>query len=285
MQAVAEGRLGWSSTPYAAYLRPAAARGHAWLRCAFTTRGTHLAPEGFNLSYDRGTRQVVDNRRAALLKALGLEEAPLYTVRQVHGNRVHVVDSEGQEGGLDGVAGVEADALVTHLPGTALGVLAADCLPIVLYALDTPLVAVVHAGRMGTFRRVAVAALSAIKHRFGVSGARMQALLGPAIGACCYDLDDRAAIPFQERFRDWKLFIKPSEMGKDTGRPWTMSLTAANELQLLSEGIPQAQIETVSPCTKCHCEHFFSHRAEGPTAGRGMAIVGIRNDGRELSLS
>ena len=108
---------------------------------------------------------------------------------------------------------------------------------------------------------------------------------GRPSGRAVYDLDDRAAIPFQERFRDWKLFIKPSEMGKDTGRRWTMSLTAANELQLLSEGIPQAQIETVSPCTKCHCEHFFSHRAEGPTAGRGMAIVGISYDGQDPSLS
>ena len=281
MQAVAEGRLSWSCTPDAAYLMPAATQGHPWLQCAFTTRAPHLATGGFNLSYDRGSRQVVDKHRAALLKALGLGGASLCTVRQVHGNRVHVVDSEVQQGG---VAGVEADALVTHLPDTALGVLAADCLPIVLYALDTPLVAVVHAGRMGTFRRVALAALSAIRRRFGVSAAQIQALLGPAIGACCYNLDDRAAGPFQERFRDWKLFIKPSEMGKDTNRPWAMSLTAANELQLLSEGIPQAQIEIVSPCTKCHCEHFFSHRAEGPTAGRGMAIVGIRNVGQESSM-
>jgi YfiH family protein len=244
-----------------------------------------LATGGFNLSYDRGTRHVVGKHRAALLKALGLEGSTLYTVRQIHGNRVHIVDSEARQRGLDGVAGVEADGLVTHLPDTALGILAADCLPIVLYALDTPLVAVVHAGRMGTFHRVAGSVLNAIKHRFGVRAARMQALLGPAIGSCCYDLDDRAAGPFQERFRDWKLFIKPSETYRDTSRPWTMSLTTANEIQLLAGGIPQAQIETVSPCTQCHCEHFYSHRAEGPTAGRGMAIVGIRSDGQQPPMS
>ena len=285
MQAVTEGRLRWSSTPDAAYLTPTATQGHPWLRCAFTTRGTPLETGGFNLSYDRGTRHAVGKHRAALLKALGLEGSTLYTVRQVHGNRVHIVDSEVRQRGLDGVAGVEADALVTHLPETPLGVLAADCLPIVLYALHTPLVAVVHAGRMGTFHRVAGAVLSVIKRRFGVRGARMHALLGPAIGACCYDLDDCAAGPFRKRFRDWKLFIKPSEMSKDTGRPWTMSLTAANEIQLLAGGIPQAQIETVSPCTQCHCEHFYSHRAEGPTAGRGMAIVGIRSDGQQPPMS
>ena len=285
MHAVTEGRMRWSSTPDAACLTPASTQGHPWLRCAFTARGAHLASGEFNLSYDKGTRHVVGRRRAALLKALGMEGSPLYTVRQVHGNRVHIVDSEVRQRGLDGTTGVEADALVTHLPDTALGVLAADCLPIVLYALDSPLVAVLHAGRMGTFHRVAGVVLSAIQRRYGIRAARMQALLGPAIGACCYDLDDRAAGPLQERFHDWELFIKPSVPCKDTGRPWTMSLAAANESQLLAEGIPQAQIETVSPCTKCHSEHFFSHRAEGPTAGRGMAIVGIRNDGQPNLMS
>ena len=282
MQAVAQGQLRWGSTHDAAYLTPASTQGHAWLRCAFTTRGARLLPAGFNLSYDRGTPHVVSQRRAALLKALGLEGSTLYTVRQVHGNGVHIVDSEVRQ---KGAAGVEADALVTHLPGTALGILAADCLPIVLYALDTPLVAVVHAGRMGTFRWVAGNVLSAVKDRFGIAASRMRAVLGPAVGACCYDIDDFAAGPFQERFPDWKLFIKPSGKCRNAGRPWRMSLTAANERQLLAGGIPQAQIETASPCTKCHREHFFSHRAEGPTAGRGMAIAGIRNVGQPASTS
>ena len=280
MQAVTERRLRWDTTPDACYLAPASAQGDPWLRCAFTTRGSHLPAGGFNLSYGRGNRRVVDKHRAALLKALGLEGSTLYTVRQVHGNGVHIVDAETRKRGPDSVACVEADALVTHLPDTALGVLIADCLPIVLYATDTPLVAVAHAGRMGTFHSVAGAVLSVIRHRFGVSASRMHALLGPAIGPCCHDLDDRAVGPFQKRFRDWKQFIKPQGMHKDTERPWTMSLTAANEMQLLAAGVPEAQIETVSPCTKCHCEHFFSYRAEGPAAGRGMAIAGIRNDGQ-----
>ena len=279
MQAVTEGHLHWNTTPSADYLTPASTREYAWLRCAFTARGAHLAPEGFNLGYDRGTRHVVSERRAALVNALGLKGSSLYTVRQVHGSNVFVVDSQVRQRSPDSVAAIEADALVTHLPDTALGVLAADCLPIVLYALDTPLVAVAHAGRMGTFHRIGAAVLGVIGQHFGVSAARMQALLGPAIGACCYDLDDHAARPFQEHFHDWERFIRPSDKHKDTGRPWRMSLTAANEIQLVDAGIPRAQIETVSPCTKCHCEHFFSHRAEGPTAGRGMAIAGIRNDG------
>ena len=276
MQAVAEERLLWHRTPEGAYLTPAALQDHAWLRCAFTTRQTDSAAGGFNLSYDRGPRHVVSRHRETLLKALDLEESTLHTVRQVHGNRVCVVDSAALQNGL---AGVEADALVTTLPNTALGVLAADCLPIVLYALHTPLVALVHAGRTGTLHLVARAAISAIKRQFGVDPAHLRALLGPAIGACCYDLDDRAVHPFQERFPDWQRFIKPSEGHRNAARPWMMNLAAANAGQLLAAGIPPAQIEFVSPCTQCYHEHFHSHRAQGPKAGRGMAIIGIRHHG------
>ena len=277
MQAVAEERLLWYRTSEVAYLIPAAIQGHAWLRCAFTTRRTESATDGFNLSYDRGPRHVVSRHREALLKALGLEGSALHTVRQVHGNRVCVVDSAALQNGL---AGVEADALVTTQPNAALGILAADCLPIVLYALHTPLVALVHAGRMGTSHLVTRAAIGVIKQQFGVHPTQLHALLGPAIGACCYDLDDRAVRPFQKRFPDWPRFIKPSERHRDTVRPWTMSLTAANEGQLLAAGVPPSHIETVSPCTQCHHQHFYSHRAEGPAAGRGMAVIGIRRNGK-----
>lgn len=276
MQAVSERRLLWRPTPEGAYLMPAAIRDHAWLRCAFTMRRIDSAADGFNLSYDRGLPHVVSRRREALLKALGLEGSALHTVRQVHGNRVCVVDSAALQNGL---ADVEADALVTTLPNTALGILVADCLPIVLFALHTPLVAVVHAGRMGTFHLVTRAALGVIKRQFAIAPAQLHAVLGPAIGACCYGLDDRAVRPFQEAFPDWQRFIKPSERPRDAARPWTMSLTAANADQLLAEGVPADQIETVSPCTKCHHQYFHSHRAGGPTAGRGMAVIGIRRNG------
>ena len=281
MQAVARGRLLWRRTPEVAYLAPVALQGHAWLRCAFTMRQTDSVAGGFNLSYNRGPRHLVSRHRAVLLKALALEGSALHTVRQVHGNRVHVVDSAALQNGR---ADVEADALITTLPGAALGVLAADCLPIVIYALHTPLVALVHAGRMGTFHLVTRAAIGVIRQQFGVDPGQLHALLGPAIGACCYDLDDRAVRPFQERFPDWQLFIKPNNRHRNAARPWSMSLTAANEGQLLAAGLPPAQLEIVSPCTRCHCEYFHSHRAEGATAGRGMAVIGIRHAGKPPRL-
>jgi hypothetical protein len=267
MQAVAEGRFLWRATPDVAYLEPALLSGHARLRCAFTLRHTAATDQALNLSFDRGQRAEVLANRQRVLQALGLGHTTLYTVRQVHGNQVCVVDAPAMQRGLQGV---EADALVTALPEVPLGVLVADCLPIVLYTLNPPVLALVHAGRMGTYHRIVHRVLEVLQQRFAVLPAQVHAVFGPAIGACCYTLDMRAVGPFQARFPDWEHFFTPR--GEDR---WSMSLTAANAAQLLAAGVPATHLHTADICTVCHNQHLYSHRAEGQEAGRGMGIAAL----------
>lgn len=268
MDALAAGRLLWRETDTVTYLEPTALQGHPWLRGAFTTRHAGCSGQALNLGFNQGETHAVLAHRQGLLQALGLAHAPLYTVRQVHGNQVCVVDADSLRQGLDGIA---ADALVTALPNVALGVLVADCLPLILYSLTTPVVAVVHAGRMGTYHTIVLRTLDVLAQRFDVMSADVHALLGPAIGGCCYRLDLQAVQPFQARFPDWATCFVPCDAGH-----WTMSLTTANTLQLLSAGVLPAHIETVSPCTVCHQTHFYSHRAEGQRAGRSMALAALQ---------
>jgi hypothetical protein len=276
MDAVLSGRLLWQQRAETLYLEPAIVGHHPWLRCAFSTRHASSQQQAFNLSFDRGERPVVLANRQHLLRAMGLTQATLSTVRQVHGNRVCVVDAEMLARGL---AGVAADALVTALPHTALGVLIADCLPIILYTHYTPVVAVVHAGRMGTYEQIVTNVLAVMQQRFAVAPAQVHAILGPAIGACCYTLDDRAVEPLQQRFSAWQTFIYPCRTATEDDRAWTMSLQAANTAQLCAAGVPAQHIEDLSPCTFCYNEHLFSHRAEGPGAGRGMAVAVLQYAG------
>jgi copper oxidase (laccase) domain-containing protein len=105
---------------------------------------------------------------------------------------------------------------------------------------------------------------------FGTSPLHVHAVLGPAIGACCYRLDMRAVQPFQEAFPTWEQFFCPQEPGY-----WTMDLLTANTLQLQAAGVPAMQIDTASVCTVCYNHDLYSHRAEGQAAGRGMAIVAL----------
>lgn len=264
----AEGRLLWRETATVTYLEPAALSASPALRCAFTTRHAGRSGQALNLSFAKGEHAEVLANRQRVLQALGLDQAPLCTVRQVHGNQVCIVEAAALQRGLTGVA---ADALVTNMPNVALGVLIADCLPVVLYALDTPVVAVVHAGRMGTYHRVVQHTIEVIAHRFATPPAQLHAVLGPAIGACCYKLDARAVRPFQERFPTWQQFFIPC-----APEHWTMDLLAATTLQLHAAGVSAAHIATASVCTACQNQDLYSHRAEGQEAGRGMALVALQ---------
>ena len=264
----AEGRLLWRETASATYLEPALLHTHPHLRCGFTTRHAGRTGQGLNLSFDKGERATVLANRQQVLQAMGLEHISLYTVRQVHGNAVCVVDAAARQHGLHGVA---ADALVTNLPDVALGVLVADCLPIVLYTTDTPVLGVVHAGRLGTLQHVVQQAVQVMTQRFAIVPADLHALLGPAIGACCYTLDIHAVRPFQQHFPTWEQFFLPCAPGR-----WTMDLLTANTLQLRAAGLPASQISNASLCTVCQHQDLYSHRAEGQEAGRGMALVAHR---------
>lgn len=267
MQAIESGRFIRHITSDVAYLEPASIKACAQLSCAFTLRQAGMSGRALNLSFDRGRQDEVKANRQRVLQTMGLSGMVLHAVRQVHGDQVCVVDAAAVRQGLHGV---EADALVTTLPATPLGVLVADCLPIVVYGFDPPVLALIHAGRMGTYRRIVRRVLAVIRDRLGVAPEHLRAILGPAIGACCYRLDRRAVDPFQQRFLDWQDFFIP-----DGGQHWRMDLVAANQRQLQSGGIPAAHIEAADICTVCHHQQLFSHRAEGEEAGRGMGIAAL----------
>jgi hypothetical protein len=265
LAAVREGRFLWRETAAASYLTPAMLPGQSRLQCAFTLRHGGRSGRDLNLSFDLGERSAVLANSQHVLQALGLSPTPLHTVRQVHGNQVCIVDAETLTHGL---SGVRADALVTDLPHVPLGVLAADCLPIVLYSLQPHALGVVHAGRMGTLDGVVPAALNAMQMRFGVVPQQLHAIMGPGIGPCCYRLDTPAVAPFQERFGDWAQYFTPQSPGV-----WVMHLAEANRAQLLAAGVPAAQVQMADICTACHVAHLYSHRAEGKEAGRAMGIA------------
>src|SRR5512145_3154204 len=95
---------------------------------------------------------------------------------QVHGRDVAVVDRPP----VPGDPAPQADALVTAVPGVALAVLVADCVPVLLAAADGTAVGVVHAGRKGVAAGVVGAAVDALAG-LGAAPGDLQAVVGPAI--------------------------------------------------------------------------------------------------------
>jgi polyphenol oxidase len=141
----------------------------------------------------------VENRRRAVA-AIGLALEDVVLCRQVHGREVVVVgDADRGRGTLTPDDAPAADAIVTATPGLGIGVMVADCVPLVLYDPVARVVAAVHAGWRGTVARVTDAAIAAMG-RLGSDPVDVIAGIGPAITADRYqvgeDVIDAARVCF-----------------------------------------------------------------------------------------
>ncbi len=211
---------------------------------------------------------VSENRRR-LLAALGIEACPVCAPRQVHSADVAVL----RAGEVPAEAAVfPGDGLATDTRGVALLVLAADCVPVLLYDPARHVIAAAHAGWRGTAGGIAGRAVEVMREQFGCVPADVRVALGPAIGRCCYEVGPEvlaavaAATPGPA-----EALYDPLPAGK--GR---LDLIAANVAQLVATGVPAHAIGTSGLCTACHGDRFFSHRRDGEPTGRGAAVIALR---------
>src|SRR5690242_20203156 len=158
----------------------------ARVRRVVTTRagGRSTGPFGrFNLSAGVGDDPVaVAANRRRLATELGVRGVVF--LDQVHGTEVAVVDAVPAAGDRDRPG---CDAAVTALPGVALAVLTADCVPVLLADPRAGVVGVAHAGRVGAAAGVLETTLAAMA-ALGATAGDCEALLGPAICGACYEV-------------------------------------------------------------------------------------------------
>jgi YfiH family protein len=216
-----------------------------------------------NLSHRRPHRP--DDLAAArrdVADATGTDASTWHLLHQVHGADVAVVDERTPVGAeLRGV-----DAAVTALPDRPLVVQAADCVP-VLFAGDG-VVAVAHAGRAGVVAGVASATVSAMS-ALGATTSTIRAVLGPAIGGCCYE------VPASLQ-RDVALVVPGAAATTTWGTP-SLDLPRAVSDQLEASGV--GEVRTVGGCTACDSDaRWFSHRRD-PGSGRHAGLVVRRAGG------
>jgi YfiH family protein len=219
---------------------------------------------GLNLSFAVGddANCVRENWRRV---ADSVEGSPRFlTMRQCHGAEVAWVDGNTAEA-------PQADALVSRSPGLALCVLTADCVPLLLAAPDHRVAAAVHAGWRGTVLGIVRRAVKSLEEQFGVPPTALRAALGPAIGACCYEVGRDLA---DELERQWGAMPEAVVRYGDKSR---LDLRRINAALLTGVGVPAHQIASVGPCTRCAQEEYFSHRA---ACGAGLP----GGTGRQLSF-
>jgi hypothetical protein len=219
----------------------------------FTTRvgGVSDGPyASLNLGRRTGddVERVDENRRIACGE-IGADASSLALNYQHHSADVHRA-LPGSRGDCQG------DGLWTEEAGVPIAALAADCVPIALARSNgaAPAVGVLHAGWRGLLGGIAANGADAL------GDGRLAAIVGPAIGPCCYEVGDEVAAPFRARF------------GPDVLHGRRLDLWTSAERALREAGV--ADVERVDVCTACNPDLFFSHRRDGKPRGvQGVVAV------------
>ncbi len=234
-----------------------------WVQHAFLTRqeGGSLPPyDSLNLSDKNGDqKEFVSKNKKVIAKAFGFDPSRLVLLDQMHQEKILLL----KEPVTTLSSPLEYDALITNCPKAFLGILTADCLPIFVVDSKKKVVAAVHAGRQGTTLHITAKVLNKMEEEFGCSSKDFVISLGPSIGPCCYEIDEKV---FQS---EWEPFSTSKGIGK-----WMVDLAQINIAQMKGEGIKEEQISWINLCTHCHNDLFFSYRKEGRT-GRQLSFIGI----------
>lgn len=188
-------------------------------------------------------------------------EVAVVHMRQVHGTTVVRVPNAERDVGA-------ADGMMTDRSGVALAVLTADCVPMAMIAPAARVAMILHTGWRGTVGAIAQAGLIAARDAFGVRPADWQVALGPAIAACCYEVEAGIGEHLERRWG------RMPAAWQRAGSRGLLDLRQANRAILIANGVPPEQIVDVGPCTACASDHFFSHRRCGGQTGRQLSIVG-----------
>jgi hypothetical protein len=305
-----------------------------WLVHGFSTRaGGYSRAYGrdeLNLGFTKDdSRSAVERNRAEFLRELGAvagkrrgvkpgaraggaEVWPLITLRQIHSDIIHCVDSARDGANPDlrnpdlhnpdlhnpdlrNKEPLSGDGMITATPGIVLGIQTADCLPVILVDAKLRAVGVFHAGWRGTVLRIVEKGVGEMQRCFGSRARDLKAAIGPGIQGCCYEVGEEVRTRFESQFgygaklfRELKdsdpvrekyplLFLTARAPGHGELPPKIfLDLVEANRRQLLDAGVAARNIEASALCTNCRPDLLFSYRAEKAKTGRMMGVVGIR---------
>ena len=226
--------------------------------------GVSTSPfDSLNLSYQvSDDPALVKSNWHRLKNHLGLDGLPIVTPKQVHGD--HILTLSGPASKEAG----EGDALVTQNPRTIVGILTADCVPILLVDPSSRVVAAVHAGWRGALLGIAGKAVQHVKTHFAVRTENLQAALGPAIGGCCYEVESHIFDQIRAR---WGPASERAWQGR--GDRGSLDLRTLISHQLYDAGLRENQVFPVGPCTACSPD-FFSYRRDRRETGRQLSFIG-----------
>jgi len=211
----------------------------------------------FNMSYSVGDKKEnVDENRMQFYKKLGLKSNKVAFQKQVHGDKITVIENDGNCG--------ESDALITTKNNLGLAISTADCPAIFIYDRRKKIICGIHSGWRGTSKRILEKVVSKLTDHFNSNPADLYCYITPSISRVNYEVSEQVADQFNEK-----------DLCKKDGR-YFLDLAGANYRMLISCGIKESQIQVSQLCTFEFSSVFHSYRRWGKESGRALAVIAMK---------
>lgn len=217
--------------------------------CFFTTREFVLTP-----SNRTDLEKQAEENREFLLKNIGANS--FIRAKQTHS--CNIKQAKNKDDFFD-----DTDALISDIENSVMILNFADCVPIILYSKKDNIGAIAHAGWRGTASEIAAKTVKEMK----VKPENLTALIGPAIGKCCFETGEDV---FEQIIKD----KSRTDLYEKRGEKYFIDLKLINYNQLSQMGVKD--IDICSYCTCCMSDIFFSYRKEKGITARHSAIVKIK---------
>jgi YfiH family protein len=241
------------------------------VRHAFFTRRGGVSEDHFsslNCGFGSGDRlEHVARNRAIAMEKLGLPDAPLVTCHQIHSAAAILVEEPWPP-----AEAPRADGLVTRMRGVALGVLAADCAPVLFADPEAGVVGAAHAGWRGALGGILEATIARMEE-LGARHDRIRAAIGPCIGRRSYEVGAEFVEAFIAADAENRSFFAPARRERHA----MFDLEGYIARQLARAGV--ASVGRVRRDTAAEEDSFFSYRRASlrgePVYGRGLSAIAL----------
>ena len=231
-----------------------------------TERNNETGDQGLNLSFNTGNNilNITENRKS-VVKLFDSPPEKIFFPDQCHTAEVKIADVGTLDQSLQ-----STDALITNKKGICIGVLTADCVPILLYDPVKSVIAAIHAGWRGTVAGIVNRVINRMVDSFQVHPSDIIAAIGPSISGTNYQVGPEVVDQFRSAFAmdDQLIFSHFTADGRAN-----LDLWACNRQILLNCGVPGDHIEIAGICTFGQNDHFFSARKEGFSTGRFASCI------------
>lgn len=201
-----------------------------------------------------------DDIKEVLAGEFNISRDDIYFPVQKHTGNIHVLES-GREP-------VIADAVVTDARNIYIGIVVADCVPILLYDGQKGIIGAVHAGWRGTARQILKNTLETMYRHFHSYSGNISLAIGPSIRGFSYEVGEDVVSEVRRATGEGDYYSE--RQGK-----YFIDLASANKIQALSMGIPEDNIWQSEDCTYCNPHKYYSYRYSGGSTGRQCGIIGM----------